>query len=67
MISRQNLNRNHSTSNEGNTIKTKNVIKPQKRVVYVNAIFELQDGLQLPETKFELVKLLTNKKSDSIS
>ena len=35
---------------------------PPKRVVYVNAIFELQDGSKLPTSKLELAKFLkTNK------
>ena len=39
------------------------VIPPPKRIVYVNAIFELHDGSKLPTTKLELVKFLKTKKA----
>ena len=64
MISRQNLKQ--SKANASDNIDVQNnqtVISQPKRVVYVNAIFELQDGSKLPNTKLELVKLLKTKKA----
>ena len=63
MISQQNAKTSSSDDpNYYNNKPNQTVIQPSKRVVYVNAIFELQDGSNLPETKLGLVKLLkTNK------
>ena len=48
---------NHYTNQPNQTLT-----RPSRKIVYVNAIFELQDGSKLPKTKLELVKLLkTNK------
>ena len=64
MISRENERK--STYTSANDYNDTNVIhvppRARKRIVYVNAIFELQDGSSLPNTKLDLVKLLkTNK------
>ena len=64
MISRENERK--STYASANDYNDTNVIhippRARKRIAYVNAIFELQDGSSLPNTKLDLVKLLkTNK------
>jgi hypothetical protein len=61
MISQQHA-KTSSFDDANNNKQNQTVIQPSKRVVYVNAIFELQDGSKLPKTKLGLVKLLkTNK------
>ena len=61
MISQQHA-KTSSFDDTNNNKQNQTVIQPSKRIVYVNAIFELQDGSKLPKTKLGLVKLLkTNK------
>ena len=64
MISRQNSKQNKSNAGDNTDIQSnQTVISKQKRVVYVNAIFEIQGGSELPNTKLELVRLLETKKA----
>ena len=64
MISDQNSKQNKANASDNIDVQNnQTVISQPKRVVYVNAIFELQDGSKLPNTKIELVKLLKTKKA----
>ena len=64
MISRQSSIQNKANASDNIDVQNnQTVISQPKRVVYVNAIFELQDGSKLPNTKIELVKLLKTKKA----
>ena len=64
MISRQNSKQNKANASDNIDVQNnQTVISQPKRIVYVNAIFELQDGSKLPNTKLELVKLLKTKKA----
>mgnify|MGYP003314591045 CR=1 FL=1 len=60
MISQQSAENYPTSTNE----HAKDVMKQhRRRRVYVNAIFEISDGLELPKTKLELVQLLRQGKA----
>ena len=59
MISRQSAENYPTSKNE----HAKDVTKKHRRRVYVTAIFEIKDGLELPNTKFELLQLLRQGKA----
>ena len=61
MISSANLNnKSKLASNRVSAQNHQTTISPPTRVVYVNPIFEIQEGIQLPKTKLELVQLLNS-------
>ena len=63
MISRQEAE-NYLTAKNAKKEQTNDVMRHQKRRrVYVNAIFEINDELELPSTKLELVQLLKQGKA----
>ena len=64
MISKQNSNQGKANASDNINVQSNQTVIPQpKKIVYVNAIFELQDGSKLPNTKLELVKFLKTKKA----
>ena len=63
-ISKLNSNQGKANASDNINVQSNQTVIPQpKRIVYVNAIFELQDGSKLPNTKLELVKFLKTKKA----
>ena len=64
MILRQNSKQNKSNASDNTDLQSNQTVTSElKRVVYVNPIFEIQDGSELPNTKLELVRLLKTKKA----